>query len=166
MAISIGGIEATGAAVQRQASSLPREAMPLANIADRLLGAVKDGMSSSAQVAVLPSSLASPVPASPQALGSVQMLVALAAVTPQEERRRMLVAQARRGLDGLERLHGELLSGDVGGKTLEALTQWAREGQDGGISQAIAGGDPKFAALLHDIDMRVRVELAKFDIEV
>ncbi len=166
MAISIGGIEAAGAVVQRQAASLLREALPVANIADRLLGAVKDGASLSAPISASPLSAASSVPASPQALGSVQMLVALAAITPQEERRRTLIAQARRGLDGLDRLHGELLAGEVRPSTLEALAQWTREGQDGEVVQAVAGEDPKFAALLQDIDMRVRVELAKFDIEV
>ncbi|MBB6124317.1 flagellar assembly protein FliX [Sphingobium subterraneum] len=102
------------------------------------------------------------IPTSPTTLGSIQMLVALAAVSPTEERRRIQSAQARQGLDTLDRLHRELLSGRANRATLDQLAQWLQTRPD---ATRLRPDDPKFAALLDDIDLRIRVELAKFAVE-
>ena len=93
----------------------------------------------------------------PQAMTSVQMLVAVSALGPVDERRRMQMAQARKGLDMLGQLHREMLSGVAGRVTLEALAQWVAERPE--------SDDPKLSAFIADIDLRAQVELAKFDIE-
>ena len=103
-----------------------------------------------------------PLPASPQPLGSVQMLVTLAALSPAEERRRVRSGQARHGLDMLDRLHRELLSGRASRATLDSLAHWLQSRPN---AAALRHDDSHFAALFDDIELRVRVELAKFDIE-
>lgn len=89
---------------------------------------------------------------------SVEMLVALASVDPAVERRRKMAAQADRGLALLERLHQEALGGDILPERLEQLAQWS-------ASFALPD-DPALAAVVRDIDLRVRVELAKHDIQL
>ncbi|MEZ5655426.1 MAG: flagellar assembly protein FliX [Sphingobium sp.] len=154
------GIEAIGATAQLQAAALLREALPTAKIAERLLGAAKDGGVPPAVQTPVSSGGQQPAPV----LGSVQMLVALAALSPAEVRRREQVALAKRGLDRLEQLHRELMEGTVNPPTLHALKQWI-EGEGGDRPDAHED-DPRFARLFEDIELRVRVELAKFDIAV
>lgn len=89
---------------------------------------------------------------------SVQMLVALAAANPAIERRRKEAAKADRGLDLLERLHGELLAGVATPARLREVADWAQTMD--------TPEDPVLAAIVRDIDLRVRVELAKYDVEV
>ncbi|MFT3977476.1 MAG: flagellar assembly protein FliX [Sphingomonas bacterium] len=103
-----------------------------------------------ATAAAMPGTQTNPVP-------SVAMLVTMAAVDDGKERRRRIAEDAARGLDALERLHRELVSGAASPARLAEIAQWSR---DHAVSE-----DPTLAALLKDIDLRVRVELAKFDIE-
>ena len=98
----------------------------------------------------VPNEPAVPAPAGP--VHSVATLVALSALSPGEERRRELVRRAADGLDRLERLHRQWLAGGEGG-CLIPLENWL---QDRGSS-----GDPALDALLEELELRVRVELAK-----
>lgn len=98
------------------------------------------------------------VPATPQQnLGSLSMLVALSSLTPSDERKRTQLSQARKGLDGLDKLHREMLSGQTNKTTLNALQEWLKEMPE--------SDDEKLAQFFKDIELRVRVELAKFDFE-
>ena len=110
-----------------------------------------------------PDAPSAPAPQQPavqpgQPLGSVQMLVTLAAYDPDRERRRQMAEQGSDGLDELEALQVELAVGEVSPKRLEQLAEW--------VSQVEQPNDPVLAAIMADIELRVRVELAKFDIEV
>ncbi len=93
-----------------------------------------------------------------QPLGSVQMLVTLAAYDPDRERRRQMAEQGSNGLDELEALQVELAAGGASPERLEQLAEW--------VSQVEVPADPVLAAIMGEIELRVRVELAKFDIEV
>ncbi len=88
---------------------------------------------------------------------SVEMLVALSVAEPAVERRRRAAAGASKGLDMLDRLHRELLSGTASPEGLRSLADW--------VATAEAPQDPALAALWREIDVRVRVELAKFDVQ-
>lgn len=87
---------------------------------------------------------------------SVEMLVALASVDPVVERRRKLAAEADRGLALLERLHEESLGGGVLPERLEQLSAW--------VASFAVPDDPELASVAQDIELRVRVELAKHDL--
>jgi hypothetical protein len=89
---------------------------------------------------------------------SVQMLVALAALDPQMERRRRMAQDAERGIDALERLHQELLAGTAPVERLREVAEWSQSFE--------MPDDPVLAQILSDIDLRVRVELAKLDVEI
>lgn len=86
---------------------------------------------------------------------SVAMLVTLAAADPMIERRRKQAVDAQRGIDMLDGLHRELVAGVVSPERLQAIVEWSESFQ--------ASEDPTLAAILADIDVRVRVELAKLD---
>lgn len=88
---------------------------------------------------------------------NVAMLVTLAAADPSSERRRKAAADADRGLKTLDTLHKELLRGTATADRLRELAQWT--------ASAEIPSDPQLAALYREIDVRVRVELAKYDIE-
>lgn len=88
---------------------------------------------------------------------SVEMLVALAAADPQVERRRRMAKDAERGVDALEQLHKELLAGVVPVERLQEVAEWSQSFE--------MPDDPVLAQILSDIDLRVRVELAKLDIQ-
>jgi Class II flagellar assembly regulator len=98
-----------------------------------------------------------PAPTAP-AMPSVEMLVTLAMSEAPVDRRRRLARDASRGLDMLERLHQELLVGVPAPARLREIVEWAQTAEH--------PEDPVLAQIFHDIDVRVRVELAKHDIEV
>lgn len=100
---------------------------------------------------------AAPVPlaSSPAPATSVQMLVTLAAAEPTLERRRRMAAEADRGLSLLERLKVELLSGPPAPERLQELVEWSESFE--------LPDDPQLAGLAREIELRVRVELAKYD---
>jgi hypothetical protein len=99
---------------------------------------------------------APPAPASAPAT-SVQMLVMLGAVASGVERRRRMARDAERGLDTLDRLNAELLSGTAAPSRLREIAAWS--------ANLDMPDDPVLASIQSEIDLRVRVELAKFDIE-
>lgn len=88
---------------------------------------------------------------------SVQVLVALGAASSAVERRRRMARDAQRGLDALDRLHAELLTGTVTPTRLREIAEWS--------ANLDTPDDPVLASIHADVDLRVRVELAKFDIE-
>ena len=96
------------------------------------------------------------LPPAPQAAASVQMLVALAANMPAAERRRRMAESADRGLSMLERLHAELAAGAVAPERLVELAAWAESFE--------VPDDPVLAGLARDIEVRVRVEIAKHEV--
>lgn len=102
--------------------------------------------------ALQPNALANP------AIGSVQMLVAMSAQTPVEERRRRIVQRATRGLDALAALDAAAMIDAPRAAVVASLTEWSQE-----LHEA---GDPALDALMAEIELRVRVELAKYDREV
>jgi hypothetical protein len=87
---------------------------------------------------------------------SVQMLVTLSAADPNVERRRKLAQDADRGIEALERLHKELVVGVAAPERLQEIVEWSQNLE--------APEDPVLASLVSDIDLRVRVELAKHDV--
>lgn len=107
-----------------------------------------------------------PLPAAPTAAGtaiplpatSVAMLVTLAAVDKPGERRRRAIAQAETGLDQLERLRDELATGTPTPERLRALAEWSQ-----GFT---VPDDPELAGIAREIELRVRVELAKHDVSL
>jgi hypothetical protein len=132
---------------------------PYLSLIDRALpsvaGAAK-AMEAAADTQVFPQYEAAST--NPHTIASLQMLVAASSLGPADERRRAQIAKARHGLDGLDRLHREMLSGAASRASLVNLATWL---QDQPQSE-----DPKFTQLFEELELRVRVELAKFDIEV
>lgn len=88
---------------------------------------------------------------------SVAMLVTLAAADPAIERRRKQAVDAQRGVDMLDQLHRELVAGVVSPAKLQAIVEWSETFEH--------SDDPALAAILSDIELRVRVELAKLDLQ-
>jgi len=86
---------------------------------------------------------------------SVAMLVALAATDPVAERRRKAAATDR-GLSLLEALRDELELGLASPEQLHQLADWV-----GGFA---IPDDPELATLAREVELRVRVELAKHDL--
>lgn len=116
--------------------------------------AVASARADPASAAILPAA----VPPATQPATSVQMLVALAAAEPPVERRRKMAAATDRGLRLLERLHAELVVGTPAPERLAELLDWS-EGFD-------PRADPHLAGLAREIEVRVRVEIAKHDVRV
>lgn len=95
------------------------------------------------------------LPPPPQAATSVQMLIAMAAATPASEERRRIAAETERGLSMLERLHAELAGGVAAPERLEELAAWSESFE--------APDDPQLAGLAREVELRVRVEIAKHE---
>lgn len=91
-----------------------------------------------------------------QASTTVHVLLAAATAleTPQEKRRRE-ARPAARGLEILDQLHAAGVKGVPEDKALDALAQWAAAFE--------MPEDPALADIARDIELRVRVELAKHD---
>lgn len=92
--------------------------------------------------------------ASLRAISSVDALIALQGVDDATERRKRAVAKGRNALDVLDRLKLSLLDGSVDGTTLARLKVAAE-----GLTDET--GDASLDAVMHEIDLRVAVELAK-----
>lgn len=109
-----------------------------------------------AEFAVAEKAAVLPAPATPVAQPvSVEMLVTLATAEPSIERRRRVAADAERGLRALESLDRALAAGLPPVERLEEVAAWAAEEH--------APQDPELATLLKDIELRVRIELAKHE---
>lgn len=98
---------------------------------------------------------ASPAAAPAQPV-SVEMLVALAASESPVDRRRRVAARADQALGALERLNAELLAGLPAVERLHEIAALA--------PTVAEQADPALAALFSEIELRMRVELAKHDI--
>lgn len=105
-----------------------------------------------------PAATSTAPPVAPHPATSVEMLVALASVDPAVERRRKLAAETDRGLTLLERLRDGLERGAADPEHLHALADWV-----GGFA---IPDDPGLAEVARDIDLRVRVELARHGIDL
>ncbi|MEG3144351.1 flagellar assembly protein FliX [Sphingomonas sp. RT2P30] len=103
-----------------------------------------------------PPVLQPPPPSPPAQPVSVEMLVTLAASEPAIDRRRRIAIVADRGLTALERLNEELLAGLPAVERLQEIAAWT-----GTVSDP---EDPVMGAILKEIELRMRVELAKHDI--
>jgi hypothetical protein len=89
-----------------------------------------------------------------QALTSVDMLLAIAAVDDEAGRRRQMAAPAAAGLDALEALDGAADEEERRAKA-ERLAEWA-----GSIEPP---ADPSLARLQAQIELRALVEIAKLE---
>ncbi|WP_404403217.1 flagellar assembly protein FliX [Pelagibacterium halotolerans] len=91
--------------------------------------------------------------AAPQAAGGIDALLALQAVDDATTGRRKAVKRANSLLDTLEEIRADLLTGHVSeGKLNRAMAF---------LGQAKGYSDPELDQLVADIELRVRVELAK-----
>ncbi len=86
-------------------------------------------------------------------VGSVAMLVTLAAVEPTADRRAEQMRSAAVGLDALAGLHRDLVAGPTVTQRLSGLREWARRRQ--------RGADTELDALLDEVELRILVELAR-----
>lgn len=86
---------------------------------------------------------------------SVAVLVTLAALSPDEQRRHQAIADARNGVEVLGELHRDLLRGVLPAARLRTLRDWAR--------RRLRPDDPELAALMDEIELRILVELAKLE---
>jgi hypothetical protein len=94
-------------------------------------------------------------PAGPlRAISTVDALLALQGVEDATQRKKRAVAKGRNALDALDSLKVGLLDGSVDGSTLARLKVAAE-----GLTEET--GDAGLDAVLHEIDLRLAVELAK-----
>ncbi|HEX8484340.1 flagellar assembly protein FliX [Sphingomonas sp.] len=127
-----------------------------------LPAALLASLAKGARFAAEPEKRAAEVPAAatqaaPNPATSMQMLVALASIDPGQEKRRKQATDASRGLSVLERLRDDLAIGAVSPERLHDLAAWA----DGFTPP----DDPVLADIGREIELRVRVELAKLDMQ-
>lgn len=90
------------------------------------------------------------------AASAVGTMLALQEISEEEVRRRKLAQQGKNMLDELENLRRDLLIGAIPGERLQGLAR-----QLSVQKQSVA--DPRLAALIDDIELRVAVELAKLE---
>ncbi len=105
--------------------------------------------------AVRPAPPPATVPIAPPTT-SVAMLVAMAANDPVVEQRRKLAEEADRGLSLLERLHRDLATGEPNPEQLADMAAW--------VEGFTPPDDPTLGPVAREIELRVRVELAKHDL--
>ena len=84
---------------------------------------------------------------------SVAMLLALASVDDPLTSRKKLVKKGEEALSHLEQLHVRLMTGQAAAGELDALARW--------LDEVETPEDPQLAAIMREIETRVRVELAK-----
>ena len=87
-------------------------------------------------------------------MASMDALLALQAVADPTQGRRKAVKRGRYMLDEMESIKADLLVGQVSADRLDQLV--------GMIGEQRSRSEPDLDALLDDIELRVRVELAKF----
>lgn len=111
---------------------------------------------------ILPDTAPAPQPSQPLpqmagAIGcsSIPLLIATAEVERPQERRRRLARNTDKALDLLERLNGAAAAGPVPPALLEELGQWAEQFE--------MPSEPGLRELARDVELRVRVELARHD---
>jgi hypothetical protein len=88
---------------------------------------------------------------------SLDAILALQSVDNQEDRERRAVRLGHDLLDQLEALRADLLAGQISPQRVNALLSLIRAKQ--------AAENPELAALIDDIALRARVELAKLGID-
>jgi hypothetical protein len=88
---------------------------------------------------------------------SLDAILALQSVDNQEDRERRAVRHGHDLLDQLEALRADLLAGQISPQRVNALLSLIRAKQ--------AAENPELAALIDDIALRARVELAKLGID-
>lgn len=86
---------------------------------------------------------------------SVDMLMSIAGSDGDREQRKRVVETADQGLQHLEALHRDTLSGKVDPDTLKGLSSW--------LSEQPEQVDPQVASIMRDISLRAKVELAKHE---
>lgn len=87
---------------------------------------------------------------------SMDTLMSIAGAEGDREQRKRVVEKAEQGLDHLESLHSDALSGKVNPNTLKGLNSWLAEQTD--------QVDPQVASIMRDISLRAKVELAKHEV--
>ena len=123
-------------------AGLPKAA-PVFDATPRETGAQAQAQAAQSPVANLP-------------IANVQMLVTMAVDGANAERRKQ-ARDTSKGLDKLEDFHRAVLKGEATPGQLQAIADW--------VAQSEVPSDPKLAAIFRDIDVRVRVELAKYDVQ-
>ena len=91
-----------------------------------------------------------------QALTSVDMLLAIASVDDEAERRRQMASHAAAGLDALEALD-QAEDDEVRRQKAEQLSEWAQ-----GVPE---DGHPEITRILRQIELRALIEIAKIERE-
>jgi Class II flagellar assembly regulator len=92
----------------------------------------------------------------PQTVATVDNLFVLQEISDEVTNRRRALQRGNNLLDRLDDIRIALLTGSLPRNRLEELRHMARE-------QVDLAGDPKLAAILDEIELRVAVELAKLD---
>lgn len=90
------------------------------------------------------------------AASAINNMLSLQEISGEDVRRRKLAQQGKNMLDELENLRRDLLIGAIPGERLQGLAR-----QLSIQKQQVA--DPRLAALIDDIELRVAVELAKLE---
>jgi len=100
--------------------------------------------------------IAKPETAAPsQDVGGIDALLALQAVEDPTFARKKAVKRGHELLDGLEQIKTDLLVGQVSESRLDNMLNL--------VTKARGNLDPALDSIIDDIDLRVRVELAKFN---
>ncbi len=84
---------------------------------------------------------------------TIEMLVAMAADTDPRAEREKMTRKGTQALDLLDRLNGKLMTGGNPADELDALSHWLETAGD--------MPDPQIRHLMDEIELRIRVELAK-----
>jgi hypothetical protein len=95
-------------------------------------------------------------PAALRTVGGIDALLALQGQDDPLERRRRAAKRGGIALDALDELKLGVLSGDMSPSMLQRLKSAATDLAD-------ASGDPRLDAVLGEIELRIAVELAKFE---
>ncbi len=117
--------------------------------ANRKAGTASSGFSPIAP----PSKAPAPSPASAQAIQGVEAILALQSVDDATGGRRRALQHGHDMLDVLEELHIDLISGHISDQKLDRLALL--------VSERAPSNDPEIDAVVAEIELRVRVELAK-----